>query len=183
MGSFDSADILVVGFEDGTIHLSIYDFFEIGSFRLGQRPDGFDNCKPLLHCFHPSSTTHSLLVSHSLQSETHLSVVPLDLRLLSNAGRYISILASKSTQLQNLLRYIRQVQVQMYGDFKAAQDLPNRFITNIKQTLSEKGDWSWTQLAYHLVVTGDCPNEVKEWLVDQVGERVGYKPCTRTGYF
>ncbi|KAL9128189.1 MAG: hypothetical protein Q9217_003089 [Psora testacea] len=118
IGATDSADLLVVGFEDGTVHLSIYDYFEI--------------------------------------------------------GQYLSILASKSTQLQNLLRYIRQVQVQMYSDFKASQDLPNRFISNIDEALNDRGAWNWAQVAYHLVVTGDCPLDVRQWLVDQVGER-GHK--------
>ena len=171
-GSADSADVLVVGFDDGTVHLSIYDFFEIGTFELERSSSSLHGCKALLHCFHPSSTTHSLLVSHASGSERALCLVHLDLRLLSSTGRNVSILASKSTQLQNLLRYIRQVQVQMYGDFKASQDLPSRFIGNIEEILKEKGSWTWVQAAYHLVVTGDCPPGIKEWLVDQLGERV-----------
>ncbi|KAG8528832.1 uncharacterized protein KY384_006521 [Bacidia gigantensis] len=74
--------------------------------------------------------------------------------------------------MQNLLRYIRQVQEQLYDDFRAALELPSKFITNIEETLREKGDWNWTQAAYHLVVTGHCPDDVKEWLVDQLGDRV-----------
>lgn len=171
-GSTDSADVLVVGFEDSTIHLSIYDFFEIGSFSLLQTLRGFLSCKPLLHASHPYSTTHSLLVSCKTDGETVLRLVPLDLRLISTAGRYLSLLASKSTQLHNVLRYIRQVQTQMYSDFKASQDLPSRFMANIEETLEESSDCNWTQAAYHLVVTGNCHAEVKEWLVDQLGERV-----------
>ena len=99
-------------------------------------------------------------------------MVPLDLRLLSNAGRYLSLLAAKSTQLHNVLRYINQVQRQMYSDFKASQDLPRRFIANVEEALVEQSDCTWMQAAYHLVVTGNCHSEVKEWLVDQLGERV-----------
>ena len=91
---------------------------------------------------------------------------------ISRAGRYLSALASKATQLQNILRYLRQVQKQLHGDFKASQDLPKRFIGNMEDDLRANSDCTWEQAAYHLVVTGDCYPEVKEWLVDQVGERV-----------
>ena len=171
-GSTDSADILVVGFEDGTVHLSIYDFFEIGSFNLQQASRGFQDCRPILHCSNPYSTTHSMLVSTPIGDQEKLHIVPLDLRLISNAGRYLSLLASKSTQLHNVLRYIHQVQRQMHSDFKASQDLPSRYIANIEETLQKQADCNWIQAAYHLVVTGNCCPEVKEWLVDQLGERV-----------
>lgn len=171
-GSTDSADILVVGFEDGSIHLSIYEFFEIGSFNLQQASRRFQDCTPIFHCSHPYSTTHSMLVSTPVGDQEGLHVVPLDLRLLSNAGRYLSLLASKSTQLHNVLRYIHQVQRQMYNDFKASLDLPSRFIANIEESLQEQANCDWMQAAYHLVVTGNCYPQVKEWLVDQLGERV-----------
>ena len=170
--STDSADILVIGFEDGTVHLSIYEFFEIGSFNLQQASRGFHNCRPILHCSHPYSTTHSMLVSTPVGDQEELHIMPLDLRLLSNAGRYLSLLASKSTQLHNVLRYIHQVQRQMYNDFKASQELPKKFIANIEEGLREQGDCNWVQVAYHLLVTGNCSPVVKEWLVDQLGERV-----------
>ena len=101
-----------------------------------------------------------------------LELVPIDLRLISVAGRYLSSLASKANQLHNILRYLRQVQKQLYGDFKASQELPKRFIRNIEDDLKAKSDLTWEQAAYHLVVTGDCSSEVKEWLGDQLGERV-----------
>ena len=170
--STNSADILVVGFDDGTVHLSIYDSFEIGNFSLQQASQELQICKPLLHSSHPYSTTHSLLALSSAGIDEELLLVPLDLRLISNAGRYLSLLAAKSTQLHNVLRYISQVQRQMYSDFKASQDLPRRFISNIEEALVEQSDHNWTQAAYHLVVTGNCQPAVKEWLVEQLGERV-----------
>lgn len=154
------------------IYLSIYDFFEIGGFNLQQAARSFERCRPLSHCSHPFSTTHSLLISTMVHGREELHVVPLDLRLLYNAGRYLSLLASKSTQLHNVLRYIRQVQRQMQSDFKASQELPSRFMGNIEETLRGQSDCNWMQTAYHLAVTGHCLPEVKEWLVDQLGERV-----------
>lgn len=170
--STDSAEVLVVGFEDGTVHLSIYDFFEVGTFKLQQAARGLESCRPLLHSSHPLSSTHFMLVVESQGDQEEMYVVPLDLRLLFNAGRYLTLLASKSTQLRNVLRYIHQVQGQMYSDFKASQDLPRRFTESIEETLREQSNGNWMQAAYHLVVTGHCYPEVKEWLVDQLGERV-----------
>lgn len=173
----DSADVMIVGFEDGTIHLSVYDLFEIGIFKLPSQLEAVRPSKPIMHGFHPFSTTQSLLVAQPYQGGQQLDLLFLDLRLVSNAGRYLSILASKSTQIQSLLRYIRQVQIQLFGDFKAAQELPGRFMANVAEILNGKGEWTWVQAAYHLVVTGNCPDtDVKEWLVDQLGERVSCLP-------
>lgn len=164
--------MLAVGFEDGTVHLSIYDFFEVGSFSLQQASPMLQSSKPVLYCYHPCSTTHAFIVSNSESDNHELFVLPLDLRLVSSAGRYLSLLAAKSTQLHNILRYIQQVEKEMLNEFKAAQDLPNRFIRSVDETLKAKSACTWVEAAYHLVVTGNCYPEVKEWLVDELGERV-----------
>ena len=167
-----SADVLIVGFEDGTIHLSIYDFFEIGSFSVKMASQSFEHCQFLGHCAHTYSTTHTLLLANGSATSREIYLVPLDLRLISNTGRYLSLLASKSTQLHNILRYMQQVQKQMYTEFKSSQDLPRRFMQNIEEPLQERLDCTWIQAAYHLVVTGNCYPQVKEWMVDELGERV-----------
>lgn len=171
-GANDSADLLVIGFEDGTVHLSIYDFFEIGHFSLPTDTRPAQHTRLVSHCFHPYSTTHPLLVAKSTPDGQTLCMTPLDLRLISSTGRYLSLLASKSTRLHNLLRYMQQVQKQIYSELKASQDLPRRFVRNVEETLQETHDCTWTQAAYHTVVTGHCFPQVKEWLVEEMGERV-----------
>ena len=166
-GVADAVDILVVGFENGTVHLSIYDFFEIGVFELAQSEQNFP-MKALAHSYHPFSTTHVLLVSDG----AGLRIVPFDFRSIHDVGRHLSSLASKSTQLKHILRYLRQVEQQLCADFKASQALPHKFIGLIEEELKEYHDCTWEQAAYHLVATGNCFPEMKEWLVDQVGERV-----------
>ena len=170
-GSNDVADVLVVGFEDGTIHLSIYDFFEIGHFTL-PTSSRFQQHKLLSHTYHPQSTTHPLLTTTISPSGSELHLLPLDLRLVSTAGRYLSLLASKSTQLHHVLRYIQQVQKQMYSEFSSSQELPRRFMRNVEETLAQSHDCTWVHAAYHLVVTGNCYPQAKEWLVDEISERV-----------
>lgn len=171
-GSADRADLLIVGHEDGTIHLSMSEDFSIGTLRLKDAGPSLSTSKPFLHSSHPLSTTHALLASTASKGIQELQLVPFDLRLISIAGRELSLLASKVTELHNLQRYLRQVQAQISGEIRTSQDLPSRFMRNINETLLEKSDCTWVDAAYHLVVTGHCYSEVKEWLVDELGERV-----------
>ena len=168
----DSVDVLLTAFDDGTFHLSIYDCFEIGSFDLGQASPVLQNCKPLLHASHPYTSSHALFACTEISSSSDLYFIPLDLRFISNSGQYLSLLASRSTQLQHLLRYIHQVQSQMVNEWSSAQDLPTKFMRNINEALEEECQCSWAHAAYHLVVTGNCFPPVKEWLVNELTERV-----------
>ncbi|KAL8822002.1 MAG: hypothetical protein Q9223_000082 [Gallowayella weberi] len=148
--------------------------FSVGTFRLADAGPELSNSQPLLHSSHPLSTTHALLCSNTSNRIHKIQLVPFDLRLISVAGRELSLLASKITELHNLHRYLSQVQEQISTEIRASQELPNRFMRNINETLLEKSDCTWVQAAYHLVVTGHCYPEVKEWLVDELGER-GHK--------
>ena len=168
----DTADVLLVGYDNGTIHLSIYDFFEIGTFNTQLAIQDHQMCCPILHSNHSLCSTHSLLLSQPLGSHQALLLVPLDLRLIPETGRYLSLLASKSTRLQNVLRYIKEVQVQIFSEFRASQELPRKFMRNIEETLQETNQCSFVDATYHLVVTGNCFPSMKEWLVEELGDRV-----------
>ena len=168
----ESADVLIVGFKDGTTHISIYDFFEIGSFTWKPASRDSQDDHLLLHVSHPYSSTHSLLVSSTLRSREELYFLPLDLRLIPETGQYLSLLASKTTQLLNILRYIQEVQAHIYSEYRVSQDLPGKFMQNIDEALQEKCQCNWVHAAYHLAVTGHCYPPVKEWLVEELGERV-----------
>ncbi|MCJ1402966.1 hypothetical protein MMC11_006188 [Xylographa trunciseda] len=170
----DTADVLLVGYDDGTIHLSIYDFFEIGILNTQLAFQDHQIRRLILHSNHSLCSTHSLLLSQSRGSLEELHFVPLDLRLIPETGRYLSLLASKSTRLQNVLRYVREVQVQIYREFSASQELPRKFMRNIEETLQETNQCSFIDAAYHLVVTGNCFPSMKEWLVEELGDR-GHK--------
>ncbi|KAL4970354.1 putative anaphase-promoting complex component Cut20/Apc4 [Aspergillus stella-maris] len=162
----DAVDVLLVGFEDGTVHLRIFDCFEIGSAKFAY--DG--PCTILQHTSHSLSSTHALIAS----SENSLRLLTLDLRFITRSGRYLSLLAHKTTQLQNLLRYICQVQRQIELEWKNAQELPARYMRSVNQDLEEHCHCDFVTAAYHLVVTGDCFEPLREFLVDIVGER-GHK--------
>lgn len=170
----DTVDVLVVGFDDGTIHLRIFDCFEIGSLQVGGPVGGSGSCTALRHTSHPMSSTHALLVSApaSEESQKSLSLLTLDLRFITKSGIYLSLLAAKTTQLQNLLRYINQVQRQIQLEWKNTQELPGRYMRSINEDLQEKCHCDFVTAAFHLAVTGHCFEPLKEFLVDIVGERV-----------
>ena len=162
---------MVVGTKEGNIHLSIYDSFEIGSFVSPITIDGAP-CHLLRHASHPDFSTHALLMELPVSGKS-LYFVPMDLRFISASSEYLSLLASRSTTLNNLLRYIHQVQALMISEWKSTQELPSRFLRNINETLAEKEDnRDIVQALYHSVATGHTFPSVKEWLVDELSERV-----------
>ncbi|KAG0651892.1 hypothetical protein D0Z07_1276 [Hyphodiscus hymeniophilus] len=168
----DAVDVMVVGTREGQIHLTIYDSFVVGSF---ESPVSFDGepCHLVLHAANEQYSTHGLLMKSSVATET-LFFVPMDLRFISASSEYLSLLASRSTALQNLLRYINQVQALMTSEWIATRELPGKFLRNINETLGERGNRNIVQALYHSVATGHTFPEVREWLVDELAER-GHK--------
>jgi len=168
----EAVDVMVVGTKEGDIHLSIYDSFVIGSFTSPIIIGGHSS-QLVLHASHQKCSTHSLIMKTSV-SENSLHFVPMDLRFVSASSHYLSLLASRSTALQNLLRYIHQVQILMLNEWKATQELPAKFLRNINETLGEKGSRNIVQALYHSVATGHTFPAVREWLVDELTERVSH---------
>ncbi|KAI1426225.1 anaphase-promoting complex, cyclosome, subunit 4-domain-containing protein [Xylaria sp. FL1777] len=176
----DKVDVMIVGTDDGQIHISIYDSFVIGSFRYSL-PPSFDKPAGLQLCgsaSHLELSTHVLVFSPSAGEKTKtLYLVPIDLTFINSSPENLSLLASKTTTLQKLLRYVKQVQIHMLHEWQSTRELPNRFLNSINETLREcgtYGEMNIGQAMYHSVVTGHTFPEVKEWLVDQLAER-GHK--------
>lgn len=172
----DSAavDVMVVGTGDGYVHLSIYDSFIVGLFPPPFSISGADDIRAqmVLHTAHKRYSTHALLMDSSTKSMPGLYYVPMDLRFVSASSEYLSLLASRSTALDNLLRYINQVQNLMTSEWQASQDLPRKFLRNIDETLEEKHGCNIMQAMYHSVATGHTFPAMREWLVDELAERV-----------
>ncbi|TVY29164.1 Anaphase-promoting complex subunit [Lachnellula hyalina] len=166
----NAVDVMIVGTNEGQVHLSIYDSFVVGSFP-SPSIGGADPFHLVLHSSHEQCSTHTLLMK--CPDSDSLYFVPMDLRFISASSEYLSLLASRSTNLQNLLRYIHQVQTLMVSEWKSTQELPGRFLRNINETLGESnnGDRNIVQALYHSVATGHTFPAVKEWLVDELAER------------
>ncbi|GAP86422.1 putative anaphase-promoting complex component Cut20 Apc4 [Rosellinia necatrix] len=176
----DKVDVMIVGTNDGRIHISIYDSFVIGSFHYSL-PPSFGKQPGLQLCgsaSHLNLSTHMLVFKPSTAEKTKtLYLVPIDLTFINSSPENLSLLASKTTTLQKLLRYVKQVQTHMLHEWQATRELPNRFLSSINETLREAktyGEMNIGQAMYHSVVTGHTFPEVKEWLVDQLAER-GHK--------
>ncbi|KAI1646981.1 anaphase-promoting complex, cyclosome, subunit 4-domain-containing protein [Daldinia loculata] len=176
----DNVDVMIVGTDDGQIHVSIYNSFVIGTFKYAlPQPLGKNVTLQLCHhASHPDSSTHMLVFKPSGEAKTTTTyLVPIDLTFVHSSPENLSLLASKTTTLQKLLRYVKQVQIHMIHEWQSTRELPTRFLNSINETLRESGnygDMGIGQALYHTVVTGHTFPEVREWLVDQLAER-GHK--------
>ncbi|KAK4230896.1 anaphase-promoting complex, cyclosome, subunit 4-domain-containing protein [Podospora fimiseda] len=177
----DDVHVMVVGMEGGGIHLSIYDSFVIGTFRHDdpkQKGTGtvYELCG---HSSRPEISTHMLLMKPQGVDIHSLRLVPMDLTFVHHSPVNLSLLASKVTTLQNLLRYVKQAQSHMAGEWKGTRELPSRFLLAVQDDLAKmnrggNGELTVVQALYHTVVTGHVFPPVKEWLLDSVAER-GHK--------
>jgi anaphase-promoting complex subunit 4 len=168
----ESADVMVIGTREGDIHLSIYDSFVIGSFK-SPHTIGAPHTYLFRHASHESYSTHALLMK-SATSENKLYFMTMDLRFMSASSDYLSILSSRSTHLHNLLRYIHHAQTVLVSEWKVTQELPAKFLRNINETLNETSNRNIVQALYHSVATGHTFPGVRDWLVDELAERVSW---------
>ncbi|KAI1376808.1 anaphase-promoting complex, cyclosome, subunit 4-domain-containing protein [Hypoxylon crocopeplum] len=177
-------DVMIVGTNDGQIHVSIYDSFVIGKFKYSLPESSGKNPSLQLchHASHPDLSTHMLVFKPSGDEKTSaIYLIPMDLTFIYSSPENLSLLASKTTALQKLLRYVKQVQMHMMHEWQLTRELPTKFLSSINETLKESGnygDMGIGQALYHSVVTGHTFPEVAEWLVDQLSER-GHKRWDR----
>ncbi|KAI5309685.1 hypothetical protein KEM55_002663 [Ascosphaera atra] len=170
----ETVDVLVVAFNDASVHFRIFASFEIGTIDLRNSLGTTSQVNPIRHASHPLTCTHSLL--YHVPAEDRLSLVTLDLEFIPRSKTYVYVLASQTTQLQNLLRYIKQTQTQIQLEWKNAQDLPSRWLRSVNIDLKEKQDCDFIAAVFHCVCTGVCWEPLREFLVDIVADRVSPVP-------
>ncbi|ETI19725.1 hypothetical protein G647_08738 [Cladophialophora carrionii CBS 160.54] len=177
-GGKGGVDVLMVGLSDESgckVHLRIFDAFEVGTVDVrGVLPEG-GPARVVRIESHPFLSTIFLVVemaSANSAGDSSLHLLGLDLSFIPQTGLNLALVSKKATQLGNLLRYISQVQMQLVAEVKAAFDLPTKFLRNVNESLAEAEESAdFVFAAHHLAVTGDCDPKLKEWLVDEVGER------------
>ncbi|KAK1691336.1 anaphase-promoting complex component Cut20/Apc4 [Colletotrichum godetiae] len=174
----DQVFVMVVGTSDGRLHISIYDSFVIGDFRYTlpssmYRPGVL---QLIQHASHPEVSTHALLLKSSADNDQAVYLVPMDLPFIPSSPINISLLASKLTTLQKLLRYVKQTQLHMQVEYKNTRELPSKFLRSVEGDLEQiaHGPTNIVQALYHTVVTGHAHEPLREWLVDSLAER-GHK--------
>jgi anaphase-promoting complex subunit 4 len=170
---YDQVSVMIVGTSDGQIQISIYDSFIIGNF---ERPKVVPSSSSqlILHASHPKVSTHALLFADKADEPTDVHLVPIDMPFIHSSPINLSLLASKLTTLQKLLRYLKQSQLHMQVEWRNTRELPTRFLRSIEGDLEnlETGPRSVVSALYHLAVTGHAYEPVREWLVESLAERV-----------
>jgi len=176
---YDAVDVMLAGTADGSIQLTIYDTFTIGVFNPRSTPASGEAPDPgplqlRHHASHPDVSSYSLLLSPLETDATAFFLTPIDLTFIYRSPVNLSLLASKTTTLQKLLRYVKQTQVHMAAEWQSTRELPARFLAGVQEDLQkrESGPRDIVDALYHTVLTGHAFPEVKEWLVDSLAERV-----------
>ncbi|KAK4139300.1 anaphase-promoting complex, cyclosome, subunit 4-domain-containing protein [Dichotomopilus funicola] len=164
--------VMVVGTSEGGIHLSTNGSFAIGTVNPSSRAEA-SSVRLCGHSSRAESSTHMLLVQPRESDGTTLSLVPMYLGFLDHSPVNLSLLASKTTNLQNLLRYLKATQSHMVNEWQSTRELPKRFMAGVQDDLKKlaNGDMTVVEALYHTVVTGHVFEPVKEWLVDTLGDR------------
>lgn len=176
----DSIHIMVLGTADGVIHVSIYDTFVMGTFKLPLPLSDVaapSENGPLLHLrrhtSHPAVSTHTLLLANEEKDNKAVYLSHMDFAFIYSSPLNLSLLAYKTTTFQKLMRYIRQTADHMQVEWQSARELPAKFLANIQEDLQEQRKRK--NIAHALRVaamTGYVPAVLKEWLVDTIAERV-----------
>ncbi|KAI9167373.1 Coatomer subunit delta [Paramyrothecium foliicola] len=172
---YDQVNVMVVGTSNGQLQLSIYDSFIIGTFTLPSLGTATPS-RLIYHASHPQLSTHMLLLTDTPSEPEVVDLIPMDLPFVASSPINLSLLASKLTTLQKLLRYLKQTQLHMQAEWKNARELPARFIRGVQEDLEnmESGPRGIVAALYHTAVTGHAHEPLREWLVDSLAER-GHK--------
>lgn len=170
-------DIVTVAESDAQLHIRIFDFFEVGDIDLNHAahiPKGCHLTQVRQIASHPLSHKISLLVDEASDGpQGALHLLELELKLLEQSSLALPVVATKSTQLHNIIRYLRQIESQLAREIKTAFDLPARFIRTLEEDLKEQDSEGSTfqTSAYHALLTGEVSGKFKEWLTEVLGER------------
>lgn len=177
-----TADIMLVGHEDGRVRLVVDDILEVGLPAEGTRKLSGPIKAQLRYASHPQSPYHALLRADSDNSETdsegntyqNLSLNLLDIPLLSSGGSHLHLIVSRTAQIRDLCSYITYSILCAKADWTTHTNLPSRFMDNINETLEEKQEGTLEQNLFHLAMTGNFTPTILEWLRDELAER-GHK--------
>jgi anaphase-promoting complex subunit 4 len=96
----------------------------------------------------------------------------MDILFVQQFGQYLFQLASTSTKVQALIRYMRETVTAIETEFKAFNDLSQKYVSLIDEDAQKAGSDVGLELFEFLVTGGPSPT-LKEWLTDVLTERVG----------
>ncbi|KAI9660692.1 MAG: hypothetical protein M1821_010044 [Bathelium mastoideum] len=181
----NAVSTLIVCSDTGKVKPVLYDAMSIGFLRLPYN-DKAASYKAVHVASHPYTYTHALLVEvsddngrGSFQSQsrvipsswTKLVFVPLTLNAIRSAGTSMQLIASKATQLLNLFQYIDGVGRRVEKLFGEITDFPQNRLDLLTPELDEEEFPDPSDALYQLAATGICDPQLREWLIDIVGDR------------
>ncbi|KAK6822583.1 anaphase-promoting complex component Cut20/Apc4 [Apiospora arundinis] len=136
-GSSDEVDVMIVGSDDGSIHLSIYDSFVIGTFQF-KAPKDKTPLKLSAHASHPYVSTHSLIFRSAADGGSNLLYVQMRMLYEWQATRELpgKFLNSINETLKEAGKY---------GEMDIGQAMYHSVVTG--HTFPEVKEWLVDQLA------------------------------------
>ncbi|PHH68460.1 hypothetical protein CDD82_543 [Ophiocordyceps australis] len=171
----DSLNLMVVGTDDGKVQLVLHHSLVIGIFDCSvQTP--LATPRLLDYASNPLLSTQLLLFADTAHEPEDVWMVPMDLPFLMPTDFSLSHLCHMLANLTNIFRYLKQASLHLGVEWKNATELPKRFLQSAQATLREakNGPQDVTTALYHLALSGHAHTQLREWLVDTVGER-GHK--------
>jgi anaphase-promoting complex subunit 4 len=157
---------------EGSLRVILYDALGIGNVPLGSSPPSA-RVRYLRHASHPMAHCHTLLSEISLPgNSTQLALIPLAMRFLRFAGKNVHFIDFKTSQLEMLVLYVGECLQSIHHHWKNSRDLPSRFQQNIEETLEENKEPNLVQSLAQLAAMGYCTPAMKEWITDELGDRV-----------
>jgi anaphase-promoting complex subunit 4 len=150
------------------VQVILYDSLNIGTIPIPGLAEG-STVEYLRHASHPLAHCHVVMANMGADG---LGLVPISLRFLKSVGHNVHFIDFKTAQLEMLVQYIGECVSVVFHHWKHARELPRRFQQNVAEVLEDKKKPVLMASLYQLASTGRCTNYVKEWLTDEVAERV-----------
>lgn len=148
-----------------------------GIVELSPSPESPEQ-RVVAHANNMFSTCFALLTTRKIPSSTRAVTTNVGLSVISLHGlwksyEFLDSVFKASASLNALTEYIVQTILCIRSVWTSSQDLPSRFMGNIIESLSSAAELDLVSALYQLAVTGYCIAPLKEWLVDELGDRVG----------
>ncbi|EPS41320.1 hypothetical protein H072_4857 [Dactylellina haptotyla CBS 200.50] len=181
----DTMDVLLMGTSKGSFAMNVFDSFVVGSMDLSSLIGENDRYayKITHHQATRSLKTHLLLTTSKLQPKYRTGndkrqgptvLHALDILFLSNYGPYLGRVTYTITKVQHLLRYVNETILAMAAEWKAMETVETAYMRAQKEFIGASEEGAAGLEFFELLITGCSSNNMKEWLVDSLGEK-GHK--------
>ncbi|KAF3926994.1 hypothetical protein ABW20_dc0109664 [Dactylellina cionopaga] len=181
----NTMDVLLMGTSKGSFAMNVFDSFVVGSMGLSSLIGENDRYayKITHHQATRSLKTHLLLTTSKLQSKYRVGrekrqgptvLHALDILFLSNYGPYLGRVTYTITKVQHLLRYVNETVLAMAAEWKAMETVETAYMRAQKEIVEASEDTAAGLEFFELLITGCASANMKEWLVDSLGEK-GHK--------